>query len=101
MMPIDPGIAAGVLAVITAPAGTDAGCVGNATAINPGRITRNGKNIFGIAAINGVLRAALIESAAIARCTTRKSVHQYPNDRTKPNPMASPNTSTPNGFVDA
>ena len=31
---------------------------------------------FGTAAISGVRRAASIESAAIARCTTRKSVHQ-------------------------
>ena len=42
----------------------------------PGRITRAGKNIFGTAAINGVRRAAVIESAAMARWTTRKSVHQ-------------------------
>ena len=34
------------------------------------------KSIFGMAAINGVRRAADIELAAIARCTTRKSVHQ-------------------------
>jgi phosphoglucomutase/phosphomannomutase len=45
-------------------------------AIIPGKITRNGNNIFGKAAISGVRRAAVIESAAIARCTTRKSVHQ-------------------------
>ena len=45
-------------------------------AIMPGMITRNGKSIFGNAAISGVRRAADIESAAIARCTTRKSVHQ-------------------------
>ena len=49
---------------------------GNATAMMPGTITRNGKNIFGTAAMSGVRRAALIDSAAIARCTTRKSVHQ-------------------------
>ena len=48
----------------------------SATAIIPGRITMKGKSIFGKAAINGVRRAALIELAAIARCTTRKSVHQ-------------------------
>src|SRR5436190_9723196 len=47
-----------------------------ATAISPGRMTRKGKNILGSAAISGVRRAALIESAAMARCTTRKSVHQ-------------------------
>ena len=42
----------------------------------PGRMTRNGKNIFGIAAISGVRCAAFIDLAAIARWTTRKSVHQ-------------------------
>ena len=39
-------------------------------------MTRNGNSIFGKAAMSGVRRAAVIESAAIARCTTRKSVHQ-------------------------
>ncbi len=33
-------------------------------------------SILGTAAIKGVRRAAVIEPAAIARCTTRKSVHQ-------------------------
>ena len=47
-----------------------------AIAIMPGTITRNGNSIFGTAAISGVRRAADIELAAIARCTTRKSVHQ-------------------------
>ena len=42
----------------------------------PGRITMNGKNIFGIAASTGVRRAAFIDLAAIARWITRKSVHQ-------------------------
>ena len=51
--------------------------------------------------MSGVRRAAFIESAAIARCTTRKSVHQYPNDKTKPRPIATPNASTPIGLVDA
>ena len=46
------------------------------SAIMPGRMTRKGKSIFGTAAISGVRRAAVIESAAMARCTTRKSVHQ-------------------------
>jgi hypothetical protein len=46
------------------------------SAIRPGITTRNGNAIFGKAAISGVRRAAVIESAAIARCTTRKSVHQ-------------------------
>ena len=46
----------------------------------------NGMIIFGKAAISGVRRAADIELAAMARCTTRKSVHQYPNDKTKPKP---------------
>src|SRR4051812_44457477 len=70
-------------------------------AIIPGKITRNGKNIFGNAAINGVRRAADIEFEAMARCTTRKSVHQYPKLNTKPNPMTRPNHSTPNGFCAA
>ena len=45
-------------------------------AIKPGRITKAGNNILGTAAISGVRRAADIELAAIARCTTKKSVHQ-------------------------
>src|SRR3954464_5140599 len=72
-----------------------------ASAISPGMITRNGNSAFGIAAISGVRRAAAIESAAIARWTTRKSVHQYPNDNTNPRPIDTPNTSTPSGLVDA
>jgi hypothetical protein len=67
----------------------------------PGTITRNGNSIFGMAAISGVRRAAFIESAAIARCTTRKSVHQYPNDRTNPRPITMPNHSTPIGLASA
>jgi hypothetical protein len=47
-----------------------------AMAIMPGRMTRAGKSIFGTAAMSGVRRAASIELAAIARWTTRKSVHQ-------------------------
>ena len=50
--------------------------VGSEMAIRPGRITMNGKSILGKAAIRGVRRAADMESAAMARCTTRKSVHQ-------------------------
>ncbi len=42
----------------------------------PGTMTRNGNSIFGTAAMSGVRRAADIEFAAMARCTTRKSVHQ-------------------------
>ena len=45
-------------------------------AIIPGRMTRNGNSIFGNAAMRGVRRAEFIDSAAMARCTTRKSVHQ-------------------------
>src|SRR5919109_2953195 len=67
----------------------------------PGRITRNGNSILGNAAMSGVRRAAVIEFAAMARCTTRKSVHQYPNDSTNPSPMTRPNHSTPTGLVDA
>jgi hypothetical protein len=46
------------------------------TAIRPGRMTRNGKNILGMAAISGTRRAETSESAAMARWMTRKSVHQ-------------------------
>src|SRR5260370_39057783 len=73
--------------------------VGSAMAINPGRITRNGKSILGTAAMSGVRRAEAMEFAAMARCTTRKSVHQYPNERTKPSPIVRPNHSTPRRFV--
>ena len=48
----------------------------SAMAIMPGRMTRAGKSILGRAAISGVRRAARHRSAAMARCTTRKSVHQ-------------------------
>src|SRR5262249_53611305 len=72
-----------------------------ATAIIPGNMTRNGMNIFGSAAIRGVRRAASIEFAAIARCTTRKSVHQYPNESTKPSPITSPTQVTPIGLREA
>ena len=71
----------------------------SAIAIIPGRITRAGNSIFGIAASRGVRRAAAIESAAMARWTTRKSVHQYPNDSTKPSPITMPNHSTPMGLA--
>ena len=67
----------------------------------PGTITRNGNSILGTAAMSGVRRAAVMEFAAMARCTTRKSVHQYPNDRTKPRPITSPNHSTPTGLAAA
>src|SRR2546426_8641007 len=59
----------------------------------PGTITINGIIILGKAAINGVRRAADIDSAAMARCTTRKTVHQYPNESTNPSPATRPNTS--------
>src|SRR5947207_8190694 len=59
------------------------------SAISPGRTTRKGKSILGNAAISGVRRAAVIESAAMARCTTRKSVpvaerHHEPQCHYKP-----------------
>ena len=47
-----------------------------AMAIMPGRMTKAGNNILGTAAMSGVRRAADMELAAMARCTTRKSVHQ-------------------------
>ena len=65
----------------------------------PGTMIRKGKNIFGMDAIRGVRCAADIELAAMARCTTRKTVHQYPNDSTNPKPMTMPNHSTPIGFA--
>src|SRR6201994_1433932 len=71
----------------------------SAMAMRPGRMTMKGMNIFTPAAISGVLRAADMELAAMARWTTRKAVHQYPKDRTKPNPMESPNQSTPRRLV--
>src|SRR4029077_5927234 len=92
-------VATGAPVIAIAFAGVVAIWLGSEIAINPGRITRNGNSIFGSAPINGVRRAALIEFAAIARCTTRKSVHQYPNDSTNPNPIASPNHSTPSRLV--
>src|SRR5678816_4786443 len=67
----------------------------------PGTITRNVNSIFGTAAMSGVRCAAFIESAAIARWTTRKSVHQYPKDKTKPRPITIPNHSTPIGLASA
>ena len=48
----------------------------SAIAATPGRMTMNGMNIFGKAATSGVLRAADMLFAAIARWITRKSVHQ-------------------------
>src|SRR5580765_6017865 len=97
MMPA-PGDPAGCAMELEAAEVSDA-LLGRAMAISPGRITKKGKNIFGIAAMRGVLRAALIESAAMARCTTTKSVHQYPNERTNPSPITSPNHSTPRRLV--
>src|SRR5580698_7083264 len=49
---------------------------GVAMAMSPGRMTRKGKNIFGIAAMRGTRRADSSESDAIAVWITRKSVHQ-------------------------
>src|SRR5271170_634182 len=75
------------------------GNVQSAAAIMPGTMTRNGKNIFGTAATSGVLRAAVMFLAAIARWTTRKLVHQYPNDSTKPRPNTIAKMSTPIGLL--
>src|ERR1035437_782731 len=69
------------------------------TAMRPGRITRNGRNILGMVAMRGTRRADSSESAAMARWTTRKLVHQYPKLSTKPSPMVRPIHSTPRGFV--
>ena len=51
-------------------------CEVTLTAMRPGRMTRKGKNIFGMAAMRGTRRAETSESAAMARWMTRKSVHQ-------------------------
>src|SRR5260370_4376681 len=91
MMPFPGGSAL----TITRACGGTAGCVGSAMAIKAGRMTRNGKSIFGNAPISGVRLAALMDLAAMAGCTTRKSVHQEPKDNTKPKPITSPNDSTP------
>src|SRR5271165_1359928 len=72
----------------------------SATAIIPGTITSTGKIIFGTAAIKGVRRAALMFLAAIARCTTRKFVHQYPKESTNPRPKTMANQSTPMGLAE-
>src|ERR1700689_4013841 len=69
-----------------------------AMAIMPGKMTSAGKSILGKAAMSGVRRAADMELADMARCTTRKSVHQYPKERTKPRPNTMANQSTPNGL---
>ena len=96
---INAAVAKGVPVTAIVFAGVVASWFGKAIAISPGKITRNGNSIFGSAPISGVRRAALIEFAAMARCTTRKSVHQYPNDNTNPRPIANPNHSTPSRFV--
>src|SRR5207249_5005256 len=93
-------VAAGAGATTALGAGAALGDV-TTSAIMPGKITRKGNSILGIAAMSGVRRAAVMEFAAMARCTTRKSVHQYPNDSTKPRPITRPNHSTPMGFCEA
>ena len=56
----------------------------------PGMITRNGTTILAKVPMIGAERAAVIESAAIARCTSTKFVVQYPKDKTKPSPKTMP-----------
>src|SRR5678815_1524563 len=68
-------------------------------AMIPGTMIRNGINIFGIAPMSGVLRAAVVDSAAMALCTIKKLVHQYPNERTNPRPAKIPYHFTPIGFA--
>src|SRR5438552_204744 len=57
-------------------------------------MTRNGKNIFGTAAMSGVRRAADMELAAIARWTTRAAARSMlrlkfqPSSRLKSFPIA-------------
>ena len=48
----------------------------NTNAAMPGTMIKKGINIFGRAPISGVLRAAIVDSAAMALCTMRKLVHQ-------------------------
>src|SRR2546430_7775616 len=103
---------AAALATAAAPAGAGAGAgaapLVDRTAVElttsasmPGRITGKGNSILGSAAFSGVRSAAVIEFAAMARCTTRKSVHQQPNDSTNPSPITRPNHSTPTAIADA
>src|SRR6201991_2000996 len=63
-----------------------------AAAIMPGMTTTNGMNILGNDAMIGALRAAEMESDAIARWTSTKFVVQYPKDSTKPSPNTMPIT---------
>ena len=58
----------------------------------------NGSNILGNVPMIGVRRASDIDRAAMARCTTRKFVHQYPKESTNPRPATIPKISTPMGF---
>src|SRR5215831_11632086 len=71
----------------------------NTNAAIPGTIIKKGINIFGSAPMSGVLRAAVWDSAAMALCTIRKLVHQYPNESTNPRPTKIPYHSTPNGLA--
>src|ERR1035437_7935580 len=63
----------------------------------PGMMIMKGKNILGRVPISGVRRAADMESAAMARWTTRKFVHQYPNESTKTRTATMLKISTPLG----
>jgi hypothetical protein len=58
------------------PAFRSAISVTSTAAIMPGMMVMNGTNIFGNAPMIGVRRAELIESDAIARCTSTKFVVQ-------------------------
>ncbi len=58
--------------------------------MSPPMMTINGIAILKKEAIIGVIRAERRSFAEKARWTTRKSVVQYPKDKTKPSPRTMP-----------
>ena len=66
--------------------------------MRPGKIASTPYMSFGNAAMSGVRCAAASSSAASARCTTRKSVHQYPKLCTNPRPNTIANHCTAIGL---
>ena len=69
--------------------------VGNPTAITPGKTIRTGTNIHSAAAISGDLRADSTSFAAMAVCSSLKSVHHIPPPSTSPTPSPSPTAPIP------
>jgi hypothetical protein len=62
----------------------------SASPSSPGRITINGTIILKAAPMIGAIFAERRSRAARTRCTTRKSVVQYPNEITQPKPNTIP-----------